>query len=64
MSLIMIIITLVVIGFVMGVINNYVPMAPGIKSILNGLVVILVMLWLLQVFGIIHISYFVNLDSQ
>jgi hypothetical protein len=61
MSLVMILVILVVIGFVMHVINSYVPMASGIKSILNGLVIILVVLWLLQVFGIIHIASLSNM---
>jgi hypothetical protein len=61
MSLVMILITLIVIGFLMGVINRYIPMADSVKSILNGLVVILILLWLLQVFGVIHVSYFDSL---
>ncbi len=53
MDLIHIVIVLIVVGVILGLINNYVPMAGSIKSILNGVVVICVVLWLLQVFGII-----------
>lgn len=53
MPLINIIIVLVVIGAVLWAINKYIPMAAPIKTILNVVVVIVVCLWLLQVFGII-----------
>jgi hypothetical protein len=53
MSLISIVLVLIVIGVVLGLINRYVPMASSIKSILNAVVVIVVILWLLQVFGVI-----------
>lgn len=53
MSLITIVIVLVVVGFVLWLINNYIPMAGPIKTILNLVVIIVVILWLLSVFGII-----------
>ena len=53
MDLIHVVIVLVVVGVILGLINRFVPMASSIKSILNGVVVICVVLWLLQVFGII-----------
>jgi hypothetical protein len=53
MSLIGLIITLVVVGVVLWLINNYVPMDPKIKTILNVVVVIVVVVWLLQAFGIL-----------
>jgi hypothetical protein len=53
MPLINLIIILVVIGVILWVINNYIPMDRKIKSILNIVVVIFVILWLLSVFGII-----------
>lgn len=56
MSLIMIVIVLVVIGFLLWLINTYVPMAGSIKTILNAVVIIAVILWLLSVFGIIHLA--------
>jgi hypothetical protein len=34
--------------------ESFIPMAGSIKSILNGVVVIGVVLWLLNVFGIFH----------
>ena len=53
MDLIHVVIVLVVVGVILGLINRYIPMADSIKSILNGVVVICVVIWLLQVFGII-----------
>ena len=53
MPLINIIIILVIVGVALWAINNYIPMAAPIKTILNVVVVIIVCLWLLQVFGII-----------
>jgi hypothetical protein len=51
--LINIIIVLIVVGVLLWLVNNYIPMDGKIKSILNAVVVILVVLWLLQAFGII-----------
>lgn len=53
MSLISVVITLIVIGLLLWLINTYIPMAGSIKSILNVVVVIAVILWLLYGFGII-----------
>ena len=53
MDLIHVVIVLIVVGVLLGLINRYIPMAGSIKSLLNGVVVICVVLWLLQVFGII-----------
>jgi hypothetical protein len=53
MPLIQIVIVLVVVGSILWVVNNYLPMQSTIKSILNAVVVIAVILWLLSVFGLI-----------
>jgi len=47
------VIILVVIGVILYLINNYIPMDRKIKSILNVVVVIFVIIWLLSVFGVI-----------
>jgi len=41
-----IIFTLVIVGVVLWAINQYVPMQPTIKNILNVVVIILVLIWL------------------
>lgn len=62
MSLISIVLVLIVVGFLLWLINTYIPMARPIKTILNAVVVIVVILWLLSVFGII--SYPGNVSVQ
>lgn len=52
MSIINIIIVLVVVGLILYLINRFIPMQGTIKSILNIVVVILVILWLLRAMGI------------
>lgn len=64
MDLISLIITLVVVGIVLWLVNTYVPMDAKIKKILNVAVVVFVLLWLLYVFfgavgpvgGAVHID--------
>jgi hypothetical protein len=53
MPLLNVIVVLVVVGVILFLINNYLPMDGKIKSILNVVVVIAVVLWLLQAFGIL-----------
>ncbi len=54
MSLINIVVVLIVVGFLMWIVNSYIPMARPIKAILNIVVLAVVILWLLSVFGIVH----------
>jgi len=53
MSLIYLIVVLVIVGLVLYLIENYVPMSPPIKTILRVVVVLVLILWLLQQFGIV-----------
>ncbi|EIC21592.1 Thivi_2564 family membrane protein [Thiorhodovibrio frisius] len=53
MPLITLIVTLAVVGLILWAINTYLPMDGKIKKILNVVVVIIVILWLLQVFGLL-----------
>ena len=53
MSLISVVVTLIVIGVLLWLVNTYVPMDGKIKKILNVVVVICVVVWLLYAFGII-----------
>jgi len=43
---------LIIIGVILSLINRYIPMAGSIKSILNAVIVICVIVWLLNVFGL------------
>ncbi len=53
MDLITVVLTLIVVGVLLWAINRYVPMDSKIKSILNIVVVIVVIIWLLQGYGVI-----------
>jgi hypothetical protein len=51
MPLANVVIILIIVGVVLWLINQFIPMAGSIKSILNAVVVIAVIVWLLNVFG-------------
>jgi len=52
MPLIYIVLALIVVGMGLWLINNYIPMAGSIKTILNVVVVVAVVVWVLKVAGL------------
>ena len=56
--LIHVVLVLVVVGVLLWLVNTYLPMASSIKSILNFVVIVAVILWLLKIFGIWNYSTF------
>ena len=52
MPLISIVIALIVVGVALWLINSFIPMASGIKTILNVVVVVVVGVWVLKAFGL------------
>ncbi len=50
--LVNVLITLIIVGVLLWLVNSYLPMDGKIKSILNIVVVIAVILWLLRSFGV------------
>jgi hypothetical protein len=52
MSLISLVVTLIVVGVILWLINTYIPMASSIKTILNVVVVCFVVVWVLQAVGL------------
>ena len=52
MSLISIVLTLIVVGILLWLTNTYIPMDGKIKKVLNIVVMVVVVLWLLNVFGV------------
>jgi predicted membrane protein len=52
MPLINLLIPLIVVGVVLWLINNYIPMASSIRSIINAVVVVAVCIWVLQAVGL------------
>jgi hypothetical protein len=53
MSLVSVVLTLIVVGVLLWLINTFIPMDGTIKRILNIVVVIAVVLWLLYGFGVL-----------
>lgn len=54
MPLVQILLVLIVVGVLLGLVNQLIPMAGSIKSILNAVVVSCAVLWLLNTFGLFH----------
>lgn len=52
MPLVTLVLTLMVIGVLLWLVNRFIPMQGQIKGILNAVVVIAVVIWLLKVFGL------------
>ena len=53
MDLVQFVVVLIVVGILLWLVNNYIPMDRKIKQILNIVVVIAVILWVLNVFGVL-----------
>lgn len=53
MSLISVVVILVVVGVLLWLLETQVPMDATIKKIVHAVVVLVVVIWLLQVFGLI-----------
>ena len=52
-SLVQIAVILIVVGLILWLINTYIPMAGGLKALLNVVVFVVILIWLLQVFGLL-----------
>jgi len=52
-QMISLVITLIVVGVLLWLVNTYIPMDGKIKQILNAVVVICVVVWLLTAFGVL-----------
>lgn len=53
MPLLDIVVTLVIVGVILWLINRFIPMASSIKTILNVVVVVAVIWWLLSILGLV-----------
>ena len=54
MPLVNLVVALIVAGVGLWLVNRYIPMQGTIKSILNAVVVIVVIVWILNVSGLLH----------
>ena len=52
MDIIQVLIVLVVVGVILYLVQTYIPMAAPIKTIITVVVVLILCIWLLNVFGI------------
>lgn len=55
MSLLTVIVAVAIVGILLWAINNFIPMDGKVKSILNAIVIIALVIWLLKVFGIVDL---------
>lgn len=56
MSAFNVVVVLIVVGFLLWLVNLYVPMDSKIKKVLNVFVTVVVVVWLLQLFGFVDQS--------
>ena len=61
MPLFNVLITLVVVGVLLWLVNTYIPMDGKIKNILNIVVVVVLVLWLLRAFGVLSTLQGINI---
>ena len=52
MSILTILVVLIVAGIVLYLVNRFIPMEGNIKSLLNWVVIIFLIIWLLKAFGV------------
>ncbi|MEI7502198.1 MAG: Thivi_2564 family membrane protein [Paludibacter sp.] len=60
MSLLTVLLVIIIVGVLLWLVNTYIPMDKKIKSIFNIVVVIILIVWLLKVFGLF--SYLMNIQ--
>lgn len=53
MPVLTILIVILVAGVILWLVNSYIPMQRTIKTILNVVVIIILVIWLLKVFGVL-----------
>lgn len=63
MSILSVIIVIIAVGVLLWLVNRFIPMHPTIKSILNAVVIILLVVWLLDLFGFLDILRNTNVES-
>jgi hypothetical protein len=54
MPILTILLVIVLVGVLLWAVNSFIPMDSKVRSILNVVVVILLIIWLLQAFGLFH----------
>ena len=62
MSLMAIVVTLIIVGVLLWLMETYIPMNDTIKKIIYAVVIIVIVLWLLQVFGVLDTAQSVKVQ--
>jgi 1-acyl-sn-glycerol-3-phosphate acyltransferase len=63
MNLLAIVLIIIVAGFLLWLAETYIPMDPGIKKIMRFLVIGVIILWLLQIFGVFEYVGAINVHG-
>jgi hypothetical protein len=53
MPVLTILIVILAVGVILWLINSFIPMQSTVKGILNAVVIIILVIWLLKVFGVL-----------
>jgi hypothetical protein len=64
MPILTILIVIIVAGVLLWAVNSWIPMDSKIKNIFNVVVVVVLIFWLLNVFGILNILKTTNINSH
>jgi hypothetical protein len=61
MPILTVVIVLIGAGVLLWLVNTYIPMQRTIKNILNAVIVIILVIWLLKVFGVLSSLQHINI---
>ena len=61
MPILTVLIVILVAGVILWLVNSYIPMQRTIKTILNAVVIIILVIWLLKIFGVLDSLQNVNI---
>ena len=54
MPLTTVVITIIAVGLLLWIVNRFIPMQGQVNSILNGLVVVVLVLWIANLYGVFN----------
>lgn len=63
MSILTIILVIIAVGVLLWLVDRFIPMNGTVKSILNAVVIILLVVWLLDAFGLIEVLRETNVED-
>jgi hypothetical protein len=54
MPLLTVFLVIILVAFLLWVVQRFIPMAPGFRTLLNGVAIVALVWWLLKVSGLLH----------